>query len=125
MRTISTKLDDTGDSEYNSDTLTNFGITIVQGNDFENYSSYEVSQSNSKDQSASLESNCFSASQTNLLHFLVLKGSLSRSQDPATFSCPESTPKLPKLLEDLSLQQYFPPIYFVSSEKYLSFRISN
>jgi len=47
------KLDDTGDSEYNSDRLSNCGITIVQRNYFENYSSYEVSQSNSKDQSAS------------------------------------------------------------------------
>jgi hypothetical protein len=47
------KLDDNGDSEYNSETLTNCGITIVQGNDFESCSSYEVSQSDSKDQSAS------------------------------------------------------------------------
>jgi len=52
LHTISMKLDDTDDSKYNNDRLTNCGITIAQRNDFENYSSYEVSQSNSKKQSA-------------------------------------------------------------------------
>jgi hypothetical protein len=51
--TISKKLDNTGDSEYNNDTLTNCGIAIVQGNDFGNYFSHEVSQSYYADQSAS------------------------------------------------------------------------
>jgi hypothetical protein len=50
--TISKKLNNTGDSK-NSDTLSNCGIATVQGNYFGNYSSYEVSQSNYADQSAS------------------------------------------------------------------------
>jgi len=37
LHTISMKLDDTGDSKYNSDRLTYCGITIAQRNDFENY----------------------------------------------------------------------------------------